>query len=325
MTTADYLNQLETDRQDLVDNLETKGITGLSGDETFTELVPEVLNIPSGSSKLFNGEYDSVGLTTIGWTTDDISYYNENGVQWNSDCNNEYKLNASELAGDNTTTTRFLPKNTSVRAFSGYNSLIALPLIDTSSLTSGLYLFQNCYQLTTIPLLDTSNITNFNLMFQTCYSLTTIPLIDTSNGVRFANMFNNCFSLKTIPLLDLTGVNHANGITGMFNNCYSLETIPLLDTKNVGNFNSMFYNCYSLKYVPILDLSSATDLQNMFSGCRSLKSLDNVLQMCIGATSYTGTKTLAHLGFTNGFFPASRIQALPSYQDFIESGWTIGY
>ena len=48
MTTADYLNQLEQDRQDLVDNLETKGITGLSGDETFTELVPEVLNIPSG-------------------------------------------------------------------------------------------------------------------------------------------------------------------------------------------------------------------------------------------------------------------------------------
>ena len=47
-TTADYLTQLEEDRQDLVDNLETKGITGLSGNETFTELVPEVLNIPSG-------------------------------------------------------------------------------------------------------------------------------------------------------------------------------------------------------------------------------------------------------------------------------------
>jgi hypothetical protein len=48
MTTADYLNQLEQDRQDLVDNLETKGITGLTGDETFTELVPEVLNISGG-------------------------------------------------------------------------------------------------------------------------------------------------------------------------------------------------------------------------------------------------------------------------------------
>lgn len=46
-TTSDYLNQLEQDREDLVDNLETKGITGLTGDETFTELVPEVLNIES--------------------------------------------------------------------------------------------------------------------------------------------------------------------------------------------------------------------------------------------------------------------------------------
>jgi hypothetical protein len=54
MTTADYLNQLEQDRQDLVDNLETKGITGLTGDETFTELVPEVLNIPSGGTPSIN-------------------------------------------------------------------------------------------------------------------------------------------------------------------------------------------------------------------------------------------------------------------------------
>ena len=52
MTTADYLNQLEQDRQDLVTNLGTKGITGLVGDETFTELVPEVLNIPSGGAEL---------------------------------------------------------------------------------------------------------------------------------------------------------------------------------------------------------------------------------------------------------------------------------
>lgn len=50
MSTADYLNQLEQDREDLVDNLEAKGITGLSGDETFTQLVPEVLNIPSGGN-----------------------------------------------------------------------------------------------------------------------------------------------------------------------------------------------------------------------------------------------------------------------------------
>ena len=47
-TTSDYLTQLQQDREDLIDNLEEKGITGLTGNETFTELVPEVLNIETG-------------------------------------------------------------------------------------------------------------------------------------------------------------------------------------------------------------------------------------------------------------------------------------
>ena len=60
MTTADYLNQLEQDRHDLVDNLETQGITGLTGDETFTELVPEVLNIQTGGGGL---DWSAIGYS----------------------------------------------------------------------------------------------------------------------------------------------------------------------------------------------------------------------------------------------------------------------
>ena len=48
MTTSDYLEQLIQDRDNLVDNLTTMGIEDLTGDETFTELVPKVLHIPSG-------------------------------------------------------------------------------------------------------------------------------------------------------------------------------------------------------------------------------------------------------------------------------------
>ena len=39
------LDNLDSIREDLVDNLEIKGITGLSGDEKFDELVPKVLDI----------------------------------------------------------------------------------------------------------------------------------------------------------------------------------------------------------------------------------------------------------------------------------------
>jgi len=64
-TITQKLAQLESDRQDLVDNLETKGITGLSGDETFTELVPQVLDIPSGE--------DGVGMK-------DVNFYDYDGT-----------------------------------------------------------------------------------------------------------------------------------------------------------------------------------------------------------------------------------------------------
>jgi hypothetical protein len=47
--------------------------------------------------------------------------------------------------------------------------------------------------------------------------------------------------------------------------------------------------------------------------------------MCINATSYTGTKTFSKFGFNSGYYAASKIQSLPSYQDFITAGWTIGY
>lgn len=48
-TTADYLNQLIDDRNDLADNLVTMGVVA-SHSETFTELVPKVLDISGGSN-----------------------------------------------------------------------------------------------------------------------------------------------------------------------------------------------------------------------------------------------------------------------------------
>lgn len=46
-TTSDYLNQLKQDKSNLVSNLNTKGVTA-SNEETFTSLVPKVLDIQSG-------------------------------------------------------------------------------------------------------------------------------------------------------------------------------------------------------------------------------------------------------------------------------------
>ena len=251
-TTSDYLTQLEQDREDLVDNLETKGITGLSGDETFTELVPEVLNIPSG------------GGSGLDWSAIGYSGEPNIGIQDGYDYAVEVKNN-------------WVPATSLQFKFNVNVKLMFMPLVDTSSTTSMRQMFGDCESLLFVPILDTSSVTNMQNMFQ---------------------------------------------------GCGALKTIPLLDTSSVTNMTQMFASCRSLRDVPILDTSSVTNMQSMFTTCFNLSdaSLDNILQMCINATSYNGTKTLSQIGFLSGYGQtASRIQALPHYQDFIDAGWTIGY
>ena len=156
-------------------------------------------------------------------------------------------------------------------------------------------------------------------------SIMFMPKVDTSSATDMEAMFGGCVSLMSVPLLNTSAVTN---MYGMFDACSSLKEIPLLDTSAVLNMRNMFKSCVALKTIPVLNTSSVTNFQQMFSSCNSLSdtTLDNILQMCINATSYTGTKTLQYLGIAsyNGY-PASRIQSLPHYQDFLDAGWTIGY
>ena len=142
--------------------------------------------------------------------------------------------------------------------------------------------------------------------------------------ITYYQKFVNDQKLVVMPLVDTSQAQRTNQ---MFSACYALQEVPLLDTSNNLNFEKMFQDCYSLKTVPQLNTSKATNMWRMFNGCFNLtnETLENILKMCIGATSYNGTKTLAQIGLTQQYYPASRIQALPSYQDFIDAGWTIGY
>ena len=153
--------------------------------------------------------------------------------------------------------------------------------------------------------------------------LKTIPEDTVVSGTSLSNAFAY-FQGTTIPLLDTSNVTTMNS---MFTKATNLTTIPLIDTSHVTNVGSMFQGCTNLVNVPILNLSSVTFMRIMFSNCPSLSdtSLDNILQMCIGATSYTSTKKLAFLGLTSTDYPASRIEALPHYSAFTSAGWTIGY
>lgn len=169
--------------------------------------------------------------------------------------------------------------------------------------------------------------TNVNSMFKNCTSLTVVGLFDTSNVTKTTQMFQNCSSLTEIPNFDFTNVTTA---TQMFQGCSSLVTAPSITFTKLQNCVSMFKSCTNLENVPIYDTSKIQSfwMNDIFNNCPKLTdtSLDNILQMCINATGFTGTKTLSVIGISNmTTYPTSRIEALPHYQDFINAGWTIGY
>ena len=101
-TTADYLTQLQQDREDLVDNLETKGISNLTGDETFTELVPKILDIEGGQKFRLPDAYQ------------EVEYIQSNGTQY---FETDYYAN-----GDSCYDFKFSNASTSGVIFGAYNS-----------------------------------------------------------------------------------------------------------------------------------------------------------------------------------------------------------
>lgn len=151
-----------------------------------------------------------------------------------------------------------------------------------------------------------------------------IKTFDTTGITSFEGFFSGCTGIKTVPILDLKNIDT---ISLCFSSCSSLETMPLWDTKNIMFMMSTFYGCTNLKDVPLLDTSSLTSAGNLFNGCNSLtdESLDNILQMFINATHYTGTKTLYSLGFRKTKYSQSKFESLPHWNDFVSAGWETGY
>lgn len=185
-----------------------------------------------------------------------------------------------------------------------FESCLNLKKIKTSSKISGSLqaTFADCTQLKRFegsP--DLSGVTSMREAFRACSSLTYFPALNTGATTDFYRCFQNCTSLR--------GVND-------------------IDLSYATNLQQMFWNCSALESLPFLTVSRATNLTNMFQGTGSNLADDsriNILTMCISAAAYTGTKTLAQLGFTSSMYSAASWQALNRYNDFVSAGWAIGY
>jgi surface protein len=264
---AEEINGITTgvpiNNQDKVVDITENGTTEVVADGGYTGLGKVTINTEvEGAKPKWTGHADAEGLKAIGWTDEDIAYYQQYGVNWNEEDDEYHKV-----TDDNKALYGVL---TASNISSYKDRIVYLPKIDTSSVTNMSNKFQNCTSLVSIPLLNTSKVTNMSNMFNGCRSLVSIPQLDTSSVTSMNQMFNGCTSLVSIPLLNTSKVTN---MSNMFQSCYSLVSIPLLDTSSVTNMSMMFYFCYSLVSIPLLDTSSVTNMSNMFGDCTSLVSI----------------------------------------------------
>jgi surface protein len=125
--------------------------------EDFASLIEQIGSTSTPERPTYTGHADAEGLRAIGWTDEDIAYYQENGVNWNEE-DDQYHLVSDDnkalygvLTADNISTYK--------------DRIVYLPKIDTSGKTSMTNMFKNCYSLVSIPQLDTTKVTDMTSMF----------------------------------------------------------------------------------------------------------------------------------------------------------------
>lgn len=299
-TTSDYLTQLQQDREDLVDNLETQGIDDLTGDETFTELVPKVLDIQTGGGDVpekgvIFSEWDSecyphkaelVGRNIVG------SYFF--APQQNGTLGITYKLENIKLP---TTSTQInnnafynlknlisvnLPDTiTSIGQYAFYGcTSLALTSLPNQITSIGLYTFYGCTNLalTSLPNRIT---TILNYAFQKCTNLALESLPNTITSLGYS-AFDGCTNLALTSLPD--------GITTIQNACFrgctnlALESLP----SNVTTINAdAFVGCSNLKFTTVPD-TLATINGSGFYGCPFKKISMNGIRYLEGNVDSNG-------------------------------------
>lgn len=235
-----------------------KGVIRRINPQDFAREIESIEGGGGGSASMWTGHADVEGLKAIGWTDEDIEYYQQYGVNWNEE-HDEFHLVSAE--------NKALYGVLTASNIADYkDKIVYLPKLDVSGITTMANWLKGCYRLTAIPYLDTAHITSMANMCQGCISLTCFPLLDTSAVTTVTYMFNNCDSLRVVPPLNLSNVTT---MTYMCQNCSGLIYVSAMETPKVTSMNYAFRYCYSLKTIAGLDMNKATNAA-MVSTCEAL-------------------------------------------------------
>ena len=228
-TTADYLTQLQADKQALVNNLVEKGVEA-TNDETFTSLVPKVLDIQSGGGTTIEkgiiiNSFDADGyandVTIIGMATIPQYYFytagrysNSTNRGWFSGENAKIKIEGNTTSiGNNAfngnprlTQVELADTITSIGQSSFENAtLLTMDKLPESLEIIGTYAFRYCSALniTTIP----KNVTTIQQeAFYSCTSLIEITFEGNITNLNYSSIFGGCTNLKKVSFPNNTSI-----------------------------------------------------------------------------------------------------------------------
>lgn len=159
-TTTEKLQAILNSKAAIKAAIEGKGVENVG--DVLSTYADAISSIPTGG-RGWTGHADVEGLKAIGWTDEDIAYYQEHGVNWNEE-DDQYHL----VPEDN----KALYGVINIDNIQNYKDiLVYMPKIDTSSVTSMSYMFYNCYSLVSVPLFNTSSVISMDNMFYNCTSL----------------------------------------------------------------------------------------------------------------------------------------------------------
>jgi hypothetical protein len=254
MSKENNLTDFLTDVADAI--REKKGTADKINPQNFSD---EIKGIKTSSS-IWTGHVDVEGLKAIGWDDEDISYYQEHGVNWMEEDDEYYKV-----SDDNKALYGVLTAD-NIQEYK--DRIVWLPKIDTSAKTNFSNMFQGCSIMKGIPYIDTSKCTGSMMqLFQFCDSLTTIQPIDTSNATSLNSLFGSCDSLQYVPPIDAPKTTTSYAI---FVSCVCLKKVQL-NTLNSTSYSETFSSCASLVDAGTIHFNkNVTSVRVMFSPCRAL-------------------------------------------------------
>ena len=298
--------------QDIANSIRSK--TGSQETMSPSQMPGEIDNIPTGSVPVLQDKTVNIiqnGTTSVG---PDSGYDGLSNVEVTVDV-------PSSSQGFPPDWTQLGYEDTPDAIIDGFNYAKQIKDNWNPNVTSLYNKFNKDTNLLVLPFVDTSKVTNFSGFCENARHLIYIPLIDTSQAITLQNAFNGV-TIAEFPELDTSSCTNFGGA---FGNNKALKHFKTINTAKGKDFGNMFKDSEQLQDVELLDLSSATNLSNMFQNCNTLTdySINNIMQMCINATSYTGTKTLKQLGLNSN--RATRATLLENYTAFVEAGWTTGY